>query len=72
LKYLIRLFTNFDKSRKGFLTHDEFHSLLQNNGIQLSKSDEDFYQLFSKYDRQLRDQFNYFELFRTIIQTIMS
>ena len=56
----------------GFLTNDEFYSLLCDNGIQLSKSSEDYYQLFSKFDRQLRDQFNYTDLFRTIIYTIMS
>jgi hypothetical protein len=56
----------------GFLTNDEFYLLLHNNGINLNKSDEDYYQLFSKYDRQLRDQFNYTDLFRTVINTIMS
>jgi hypothetical protein len=56
----------------GFLTNDELYSLLQDNGIHINKSDEDYYQLFSKYDRQLRDQFNYTDLFRTIINTIMS
>lgn len=56
----------------GFLTNDEFYSLLCDNGIQLNKSSEDYYQLFSKYDRQLRDQFNYTDLFRTLIYTIMS
>ncbi len=56
----------------GFLTNDEFHSLLHDNGINLNKSDEDYYQLFSKYDKQLRDQFNYTDLFRTMINTIMS
>ena len=56
----------------GFLTNDEFYSLLHDNGINLNKSDEDYYQLFSKHDRQLRDQFNYTDLFRTIINTIMS
>jgi hypothetical protein len=58
-----------DKFILGFLTNDEFYSLFHDNGIHLNKSD---YQLFSKYDRQLRDQFNYSELFRTIINTIMS
>jgi hypothetical protein len=61
-----------DKFILGFLTNDEFYSLFHDNGIHLNKSDEDYYQLFSKYDRQLRDQFNYSELFRTIINTIMS
>jgi hypothetical protein len=56
----------------GFLTNDEFCSLLSDNGIHINKSDEDYYQLFSNYDRQLRDQFNYSDLFRTIINTIMS
>jgi len=56
----------------GFLTNDEFYSLLHDNGINLKKSDEEYYQVFSKYDKQLRDQFNYIDLFHTIINSIMS
>ena len=56
----------------GSLTNEEFSSLLHDNGIRVNRSDEDYYQLFSKFDRQLRDQFNYTELLRTIINTIMS
>jgi hypothetical protein len=56
----------------GFLTNDEFHSLLNDQGIKINRSDEDYYQLFSKYDKQLRDQFNYTDFFRTVINTIMS
>ena len=56
----------------GYLTNDEYISLLHDNDVNLKKTDEDYYQVFSKYDRQLRDQFNYIDLFRTIIDTIMS
>ncbi|CAF4235181.1 unnamed protein product, partial [Adineta steineri] len=72
LNTLIRLFHSYDKSRKGSLTNNEYYSLLHDNGIDINKSDEEYYQLFSKYDRQLRDQFNYTDLFRTMINTIMS
>ncbi|CAF1005358.1 unnamed protein product [Adineta ricciae] len=72
LKNLMRLFQSYDKSRKGYLTNDEYISLLHDNDVNLKKTDEDYYQVFSKYDRQLRDQFNYIDLFRTIIDTIMS
>ncbi|UJR31026.1 hypothetical protein I4U23_018535 [Adineta vaga] len=72
LKNLFRLFHSYDKSRKGYLTNDEYHSLLHDNGVNLKKTDEEYYQVFSKYDRQLRDQFNYIDLFRTMIDTIMS
>ncbi|CAF2265210.1 unnamed protein product [Rotaria magnacalcarata] len=72
LKCLIRLINSYDKPRKGYLTNEEFYSLLQDNGIHLNKSEEDFYQLFSKYDKQLLGQFNYTGLLRTIINTIMS
>ncbi len=88
MRYLIRLFTSYDKPRKGnasnseqmslmyhyislgFLTNDEFHALLHDHGIKIT--DEDYYHLFSKYDKQLRDQFNYADFFRTVINTIMS
>ena len=56
----------------GFLTHDQYHALLTDHGINLSKSSEDYYQLFSKFDGQLRDQFDYTDLCRTFIANIMS
>ncbi|CAF4388139.1 unnamed protein product, partial [Didymodactylos carnosus] len=63
LKYIIRLFLSYDKNRKGYLTNEEFHQLLTDNDIHLSSTDEAYYQLFSVYDKKLKDQFNYKDLF---------
>ncbi|CAF1001810.1 unnamed protein product [Didymodactylos carnosus] len=72
LRYLIRLFISYDTNKKGYLTSEEFHRLLTDNDIQLSSTDEVYYQLFSVHDKKLKDQFSYKDLFRTFIETIMS
>jgi Ca2+-binding EF-hand superfamily protein len=62
------LFKKFDSGKKGFLSHAEFKGLLALSQINISQEEE--YAIFAEYDPELRNQFNYNLVLRSLIEKL--